>query len=120
FSPDGSLYTWQLGPSAVIQAQKHGFIEVREYNGSGGNRWTVSYIRSGHQKKVLSGEIPNLGREGSAGAYILGAPERSVVPKTVWKRSRHDAGKWGSRTLRELLGDVSFDYAKSPYAVLDT
>jgi adenine-specific DNA-methyltransferase len=42
-----------------------------------------------------------------------------VVPKTVWRRAKHDAGKWGSRTIRELLGNVTFDYAKSPYAVLD-
>lgn len=43
-----------------------------------------------------------------------------MVPKTVWRRKSHDAGKWGSRTLRDLLGGVSFNYAKSPYAVLDT
>jgi adenine-specific DNA-methyltransferase len=43
-----------------------------------------------------------------------------VIPKTVWKRTRHDAGKWGSRTIRELLDNVKFDYAKSPYAVADT
>ena len=43
-----------------------------------------------------------------------------MIPKTVWKRKRHDAGKWGSRTIRELLGNVKFDYAKSPYAVADT
>ena len=51
---------------------------------------------------------------------LLGEVERSVVPKTVWRRTSHDAGKWGSRSLREFLGSVSFDYAKSPYAVLDT
>jgi adenine-specific DNA-methyltransferase len=120
FSPDGGLYTWQMNPAGVMNAAASGFIRVRAYSGSGGNKFSVSYIRGGHQRKVVSGEIPNSGREGGDGAYILGDAVKSVVPKTVWKRARHDAGKWGSRTLRELLGDVSFDYAKSPYAVLDT
>ena len=120
FNPDGSLYTWQMKPKAVLDAQKQGFIRVRDYEGVGGNKWSVSYVRTGHQKQVLNGVIPSAGREGGDGAYILGDATRSVIPKTVWKRARHDAGKWGSRTVRELLGDVSFDYAKSPYAVLDT
>ena len=77
-------------------------------------------IKKGNQVKVLSGAIPNEGQRINDGPYVLGESEREVVPKTVWKRARHDAGKWGSRTLRELLGSVNFDYAKSPYAVLDT
>jgi adenine-specific DNA-methyltransferase len=120
FNPDGSLYTWQMNPEGVMATEAEGFVRVRVYDGAVGNRWSISYVRSGHQKKIKSGEFPTLGREDGGGAYILGDVEKSVVPKTVWKRARHDAGKWGSRTLRELLGDVSFDYAKSPYAVLDT
>jgi adenine-specific DNA-methyltransferase len=120
FNPDGSLYTWQMNPKGVMATAKSGFIRVRRYDGAGGNQFSLSYVRTGHQKRVLSGEIPNRGREGGDGPYIIGAIGLPQIPKTVWKRSRHDAGKWGSRTLRELLGDVSFDYAKSPYAVLDT
>jgi adenine-specific DNA-methyltransferase len=80
----------------------------------------VSYVKSGNQAKIRNGTIPIHGREDDSGPFIIGNSERNVIPKTVWKRARHDAGKWGSRTIREFLGNVTFDYAKSPYAVLDT
>ena len=121
FRGDGSLATWQVKPEKLLELQSQGFVRVRPYEqATGTNEYSISYIKSGNQAKVLSGEIPNVGREPNDGPYILGEPERSVVPKTVWRRKRHDAGKWGSRSLRELLGSVVFDYAKSPYAVLDT
>lgn len=121
YRKDGSLYRWQIGPETVLDLATQGFVRVREQSdGPGGNRWSIAYVKSGNQKKVRDGEIPILGREDDEGALILGEASRMVVPKTVWRRVQHDAGKWGSRTIRELLGEVSFDYAKSPYAVLDT
>lgn len=120
FRGDGSVATWQTNPAGLMKLVADGFVRVRpQAKATGGNLYSVSYIKSGNQAKVLSGDIPHFGREPDNGPYILGDAERAVIPKTVWRRARHDAGKWGSRTLRELLGSVAFDYAKSPYAVLD-
>jgi len=121
FRGNGSVSTWQLYPETLMNLTKEGFVRVRKQeNGPGGNKWSISYVKSGNQKKVRSGQIAILGREDQDGALILGTAERNVIPKTVWRRARHDAGKWGSRTIRDVLGEVSFDYAKSPYAVYDT
>jgi adenine-specific DNA-methyltransferase len=118
---DGTLGRWQMNPPGLMALVSEGFVRVRaQKNGPGGNGWSISYVKSGNQAKARSGVIPVLGREPDDGALLLGNTERLVVPKTVWRRARHDAGKWGSRSIRELLGSVSFDYAKSPYAVLDT
>jgi len=118
---DGSISTWQTNPESLVAFAKEGFVRVRDQpSAPGTNKWSVTYLKKSHRAKVLSGEIPNEGREPDDGPYVLGDAKRMVIPKTVWRRARHDAGKWGSRTLRELLGSVSFDYAKSPYAVLDT
>lgn len=118
---DGSMSTWQTNPEGLIQLADAGFVRIRpQIDGPGGNACSISYLKKGHRSKVMNGSIPNFGREPDNGPYVLGEATRAVIPKTVWKRARHDAGKWGSRTLRELLGTVSFDYAKSPYAVLDT
>jgi adenine-specific DNA-methyltransferase len=120
FRGNGSLSTWQLNSETLFALQDEGFVRVRpQKNGPGGNPFSINYVKSGNQKKIRNGEIPILGRDEN-GVYILGEAARNVVPKTVWRRTRHDAGKWGSRTIREILGNVSFDYAKSPYAVLDT
>lgn len=120
FRANGLLSTWQLKPDTLLYLADEGFVRIRpQENGPGGNLWSISYIKSGNQAKIRKNEIPVQGRDPDNGPYILGDAQRLVVPKTVWKRARHDAGKWGSRTIRELLGNVSFDYAKSPYAVLD-
>ena len=118
---DGSMSTWELSPATLTNLVEKGFVRVRESRaGENGRAFSITYIKSGNRKKVADGEIEYLGREPDGGPVILGDARRRVVPKTVWRRSRHDAGKWGSRSLRELLGSVAFDYAKSPYAVLDT
>lgn len=120
FRGNGALATWQLSPESLMEAIKAGFVRVRpQENGPGGNAFSVSYIKDGNQQKILKGLLPTIGRESDGGPFKLGDVERSVIAKTVWKRARHDAGKWGSRTIRELLGNVKFDYAKSPYAVAD-
>jgi adenine-specific DNA-methyltransferase len=120
FRGNGSLSTWQLNSETLLALQDEGFVRVRpQKNGPGGNPFSISYVKSGNQKKIRDGDIPVLGRDEN-GVFILGDATRNVIPKTVWKRARHDAGKWGSRTIREVLGNVSFDYAKSPYAILDT
>ncbi|MCY3539209.1 MAG: DNA methyltransferase [bacterium] len=121
FRRDGSLSTWQTNPASLLKLAADGFVRVRpQKNGPGGNQFSINYVKKGNRAKVLSGEIPVKSREQNNGPYILGEAKRQLVPKTVWRRTRHDAGKWGSRSLRELLGSVSFDYAKSPYAILDT
>ena len=121
FRGSGLLSTWQLMPETLLDLSQEGFVRVREQpNGPGGNQWSISYIKSGNREKIHAGEIPILDREPSNGSVIVGNVSRQVVPKTVWKRAKHDAGKWGSRTIREILGSVSFDYAKSPYVVRDT
>jgi adenine-specific DNA-methyltransferase len=121
YRADGSVSTWQVMPETLREWAASGFVRIREQsNGSGGNRWSVSYVRSGNQKKVLKNEIPTSGREPDDGPYIFGSQARQLPAKTVWKRARHDAGKWGSRVLKEFVPGVSFDYPKSPYAVLDT
>jgi len=120
FRKNGALATWQNQPETLLELAREGFVQVRSFpRGPGTNRWSVSYVKAGHRQKVHDGEIPILRREPDQGPYVLGEPRRDVVAKTVWKRSSHDAGKWGKRVLRELLGESPFDYPKSPYAVRD-
>jgi adenine-specific DNA-methyltransferase len=120
FRGNGSMATWQMNEETLMGLYQKGFVRVnRHRNGPGGNKYSISYVKSGHRDKVDAGVIPVIGRENENGPLLLGQSPRNVVPKTVWRRAKHDAGKWGSRVLREALGDVAFDYAKSPYAVAD-
>ncbi|WP_420611585.1 site-specific DNA-methyltransferase [Candidatus Spongiisocius sp.] len=120
---DGRVMSrWQLKPKTLMDLARHGFVRLRRRDNSvqdSGRSWSISYVKMGNRKRVLNREIPTLGTE-SSGALILGTAERRVVPKTVWKRGSHDARIRGTRTLRQLIGDNTFSYPKSPYAVFDT
>ena len=120
---DGDVMsTWQLKPETLMRLVREGFVRVRRRASSAfGSRrtWSISYVKMGNRKRVLAGEIPRLGVD-TSGALLLGTAERRVVPKTVWKRGSHDARIRGTRTLRQLIGDNSFSYPKSPYALFDT
>ncbi|MBI2857369.1 MAG: site-specific DNA-methyltransferase [Chloroflexi bacterium] len=121
FKGDGSLSTWEVNPASLLALATEGFARVRKQGKiDAPDGYSLTYVKSGNRTKVGKGTIESHGREPDGGPLILGDADRMVVPKTVWRRTRHDAGKWGSRTLRELLGIVAFEYSKSPYAVLDT
>ncbi|MEX1005465.1 MAG: DNA methyltransferase [Acidimicrobiia bacterium] len=121
FKGDGSMATWELSPESLMALVEEGFVRARRRGaGNSQGEFSLSYVKAGNRKKVASGQIETIGRESDEGPLILGEAQRHVVPKTVWKRTKHDAGKWGKRILREFLGSTQFDFPKSPYAVLDT
>jgi adenine-specific DNA-methyltransferase len=55
------------------------------------------------------------------GSIIVEAGEISTrrTPKTVWNRSGHNAGEHGSRLVSRFIGNRSFPFPKSLYAVED-
>ena len=112
--------TWRNEAVTLLDLASNGYIRVRENpSASGANNWSISYITEGHRAKIEEGEIPVLGRDARDGSLLLGDMRRPVIPKTVWKRRLHDARNWGTPILRALVGNGSFTYPKSPYAVLD-
>ena len=60
-----------------------------------------------------------IGREESTGVITLKPLVKLKKPMTVWHRSRHDAGTYGTQVLSSLLGEKRFDFPKSLYSTLD-
>ncbi len=115
----GEMSRWQVGAESLLKLASEGFVRVRpSKNPSGPRPFTISYIKEGNRKKILSGEIAVAGRE-QGGAYILYSGSRTTIPKTVWKVPTHDARQYGTTMLRWLLGQTTFSYPKSPYATAD-
>lgn len=86
--------------------------------------WTILYLNKGSRTRIDSGVIQVVGRDPITGAVEVAyadnnARQRSI--KTVWHRSTHDSGIYGSSVLRAVLGkDANFAFPKSLYAVRDT
>jgi adenine-specific DNA-methyltransferase len=83
--------------------------------------WTVLYLGQKAQRQIEEGAIRIVSRDAESGAVDIEYTEgeqRSI--KTVWHRSTHDAGNYGSSLLRNILGEGGrFAFPKSIYAVRD-
>jgi adenine-specific DNA-methyltransferase len=119
---DGSLGNWQAKPSTLHELIAQGFVKLGGFD-KNRQTWTVLYLNRGTRTRILKGEIKILGNDKQTGAveiaYASAEAKQSNI-KTVWHRSSHDSGIYGSGILRSIVGsDVDFSFPKSLYAVRD-
>jgi adenine-specific DNA-methyltransferase len=83
--------------------------------------WSVLYLNDKVRKEILSGQVEVLGRDSQNAVIVKFAETPRLLVKTVWHRSRHNAGDYGSTLLNKFLGATNvFSFPKSLYAVRDT
>jgi len=119
---DGSLGSWQVGPTRFSQLKEKGFVKLGRYDGTK-NSWSVNYLKKGPISEIASGDLVLSGYEWDGGPAIVEYPDQagnSRRAKTVWHRTSHDAGTYGSGMIRSILGSRAFEFPKSIYAVRDT
>lgn len=115
---DGKLGIWRLVSSSFKELLNKGYAYISSYD-SKNDRYALKYLLSGTVKRIEDGEIHvKMGSEG----HVISDDEYVpyTMPKTVWNKSSHNAGKLGSDVLNKVLGEKRFDYPKSVYAVEDT
>ncbi len=118
---NGQWGNWGVGHTTLRQLIAKGYVNLGEYD-KDRKTWAVSYLSQQLREQVESGvlEIVSFDKDKNrvdVRYAVVGA--RRI--KTVWKRSRHDAGVHGSDLLRNLLGRTeAFPFPKSLYAVEDT
>ena len=120
---DGALGTWQVKPSKLMELKKKGFVKIGRFDESR-TSWSVNYLKRGPISEIERGELTITGYEWERGPAILEYADQEqsagMRAKTVWHRTQHDAGTYGSSLLRSMLGARSFEFPKSLYAVRDT
>jgi adenine-specific DNA-methyltransferase len=118
---DGSLGNWRVSPPTLRQLITKGYVKLGGYDKKRGT-WTVLYLGRLAQRQIESGVIKIVGRDSDTGVVEIEyaeAQERQI--KTVWHRSSHDAGNYGSTMLRNILGEgARFSFPKSLYNVTDS
>ena len=121
FRTDGSLGNWRVSPATLRLYLKKGYVKLGGYDAKR-KTWTILYLGRKAQKQIESGAIKIAGRDERTGAVSLEftkGEQRQI--KTVWHRSAHDSGNYGSTMLRAILGEGGvFAFPKSIYAVRDT
>ncbi len=121
FRTDGSLGNWRVSPATLRDYLKKGYVKLGGYDANR-KTWTILYLGRKAQKQIETGAIKISGRDERTGAVslVFTAGEQRQI-KTVWHRSGHDSGNYGSSLLRTILGGSGlFAFPKSLYAVRDT
>nr|WP_203565344.1 DNA methyltransferase [Alteromonas profundi] len=117
--PDGQDGRWRAIADTCSELNEQGFIKVGKYNKKSG-RYSFKYLQSGTLDKIQSGEVKITGYDEKGSAiveYIQGA--KTATPKTIWTLPSHDASRYGSNLLRQLLPGRVFPFPKSLYNVED-
>ena len=114
---DGSDGRWQVSPGALITLSSEGFVRV---NIGKNDSPSLLYLKQGSADRVRnrSFRITGYRKDGSVVVDESDYVPR-FVPGTQWRVKSHDAGAHGTLLLQKLLGQRTFPYPKSLYAVED-
>lgn len=112
---------WGVGHTTLRQLIAKGYVSLGEYDPAR-KTWALSYLSQRLREQIEGGVLEVVAFDESRNLVDVKYAElgeRRI--KTVWKRSRHDAGVHGSDMVKNLLGRTeAFSFPKSLYAVEDT
>ncbi|MFG2384681.1 site-specific DNA-methyltransferase [Streptomyces avermitilis] len=110
---------WQCSADTFRSFVDQGIAKVGSYDRKN-DRWSILYLNRGQRERIERGEIRVTGRDAN-GVLELEMNERPLrAAMTIWNRSSHNAGYYGSGVLSALLPDRKFPFPKSLYAVEDS
>lgn len=115
-----TLGRWGLGVDTFNDLVKQGFVSLGSYDKKR-RSWGLAYLSEQLRKEINEGTLIVLGRDpvtGVADVAYEGAATRKV--RTVWHRTSHDAGAYGTDLVGKFLGNGrAFPFPKSLYSVED-
>ncbi len=116
---DGSFGNWGVGSITLRDLIAKGYVALGDYDPKR-KTWAISYLSKEPQDQIQSGllSIDSYDPVRNVVDVVYTAPSSRRL-KTVWHRSRHDAGVGGTDVIRDLLGERAFSFPKSVYAVQD-
>jgi adenine-specific DNA-methyltransferase len=117
---DMSLGNWGVGHTTLRALIKKGYVQLGRFDKER-NTYGISYLSKRPQKQIETGELVVVGRDKTRNVVKVEyreATERQT--KSVWHRTSHDAGAYGSDLLGGIIGEGrKFPFPKSLYAVKD-
>ena len=118
---DGTAGRWMLSAETFNNMLAKGYISIGKYDRKR-NTWGFSYLSKKYQQQIETGELEIIGYSDNGQSIIVEYKSMQAKQvKTVWHRTRHDAGAYGSDLVSSVIGrSRAFSYPKSLYSVLDS
>lgn len=117
---DGSFGRWSVGSDTLNNLISKGYVACGKYDAKR-KTWGISYISQPNQQQIERGGILIVGRDPITNVVnIEYARDDTRVIKTMWHRSYHDAGAYGSDLVSSIVGQSrAFSFPKSLYSTKD-
>lgn len=111
---------WMLAQDTFNSMLEKGYISLGEYD-KVRNTWGFTYLSRKFQKMIEAGELKVVGKTPNGQTLdVEFVDSQAKQIKTVWHRTRHDAGAYGSDMLSSIFKRTrKFDFPKSLYSVAD-
>jgi len=117
---DGSYGRWSVGSDTLNELIKKGYVACGKFDIKR-STWGISYISQPNQLQIERGGIRIINRDPITGVVeIEYAHGDTRVVKTVWHRTLHDAGAYGSDMVTAIIGQSrAFSFPKALYSTKD-
>lgn len=116
---DGTEMLWSVTPNACKHLVEKGYIKATQYTPDKPQLFVVQYLSSGTIKDIEEGRVTIKGYSSDGGIIADNLESRKAMPKTLWTFETHDARDYGTKILKNTIGESRFDFPKSLYAVED-
>ena len=115
----GQEAQWSINPDKLRRNLEKGYVRLSKKAGkrTGG----LAYLTDGIIKAVEKGEYNVIGRDPEDGSIIVDNSnlDYAYVPGTAWSIGAHDATRYGTQLIQDMMPDRKFPFPKSLYAVED-
>lgn len=117
---DGTYGNWGVGYETLNELISEGYVSLGGYDKKR-NTYAITYISKPNRVKIANGEIIITGRDETTGVVnIEFASNNNKTIKTVWHRTLHDAGAYGTNVVSSIIGKKrTFSFPKSIYSERD-
>lgn len=116
---DGTEMLWSVKPDTCRHLVENGYIKATKYTPEKPQLFVVQYLSSGTIRDIEEGRVTVKGFSSDGGILADNLESRKTMPKTLWTFETHDARDYGTKILKNTLGESRFDFPKSLYAVED-
>lgn len=118
---DFSEGRWMLSTETFNAMLGKGYVSLGSFDRTR-KTWGISYLSKKYQQQIDTGELEIIGRSDNGQSVIVRFvnSQRKQI-KTVWHRTSHDAGAYGSDLVSSVIGrSRAFSFPKSLYAEHDS
>lgn len=116
---DGTEMMWSVLPEVCRDKIAHGYMKVGKYTPNKPQQYVLQYLMSGTVKDIESGKIIVTGRNEDGSIVGHNAVTKKSLPKIQWDYETHDARNYGTKILKNIIGEIRFSFPKSLYATHD-